>query len=259
MRWDRDPLLSKAKVYFGLAFAEPRDSPLFGLWCSLGLEFLMRAAVASVSPTLLAEPDQQHRFLLHALNRGAANTPARSVSTAQVIALCRTLFKEFSDQDATACHALANRRNDELHTGVAAFEEFQPKHWLAAFYRSCDSLATVLGESLKSLFGTAEAGVARKIIDQVRQDVKQRVESAIAAHRRVFLDKPEEERLVIATQVAADAEKSAYERHHKVSCPSCGCVATVQGKVFGRSNVTHDGDEMAVSNLNRNVIGRIAR
>jgi hypothetical protein len=75
MRWERDPLWAKSRLFLERAFDEPREDPLFGLWCSLGLELLARAALASVSPTLLAEPDNEHRFLLHALNRGSKKTP----------------------------------------------------------------------------------------------------------------------------------------------------------------------------------------
>ena len=77
MSWERDPLWAKARLYFERAFAESREDPRFGLWCSLALELLARAAVASVSPTLLAEPDNEHRFLLHALNRGSEEGSAQ--------------------------------------------------------------------------------------------------------------------------------------------------------------------------------------
>ena len=69
MSWERDPLWAKARLFFGRAFDEPRDDPRFGLWCSLGLELLARAALASISPTLLAAPENTHRYLLHALGR----------------------------------------------------------------------------------------------------------------------------------------------------------------------------------------------
>lgn len=70
MIWERDPLWAKAKLFLERAFEQPADDPQYGLWCSLGLELLARAAVASVSPTLLAEPEQNHQYLLHALGVG---------------------------------------------------------------------------------------------------------------------------------------------------------------------------------------------
>ncbi len=126
MSWEHDPLWAKSRLYFEHAFRESREDPRFGLWCSLALELLGRAALASVSPTLLAEPDREHKYLLHALNRGSGDR--RSIKAVQVFALCRKLFPVFSDEDLKAAIALINRRNDELHSGSAAFDEYPSKY-----------------------------------------------------------------------------------------------------------------------------------
>src|SRR5580704_17434650 len=102
MSWERDPLWAKSRLYFERAFAESRDDPRFGLWCSFGLELLARSAVASVSPTLLAEPQSDHRFLLHALNCGSEKVEPRSIKIIQVFNLCRILFDDFTEIDCIA-------------------------------------------------------------------------------------------------------------------------------------------------------------
>ena len=50
MSWERDPLWAKARLFFQHAFNTQRDDPTFGLWCSLGLELLARAALAVREP-----------------------------------------------------------------------------------------------------------------------------------------------------------------------------------------------------------------
>src|SRR5450759_2075672 len=125
MSWERESLLTKAKLFFERAFNESRDEPLFGLWCSLGLELLGRAALSSVSPTLLAEPSNDHKYLLHALNHGSERIPRRSITSSLVFTLCKTLFPQFTEDDLKLANSLINRRNEELHTGSAAFEEYQ--------------------------------------------------------------------------------------------------------------------------------------
>jgi hypothetical protein len=117
MSWERDPLWAKARLFFQRAFSESRDDPAFGLWCSLGLEILARTALASISPTLLAEPDREHKYLLHALGRGSERTPRKSIGAVQVLSLCLDLFPEFTKDELTASLALVNRRNEELHSG----------------------------------------------------------------------------------------------------------------------------------------------
>lgn len=198
MTWERDPLWAKARFYFEQAFHEPRDDPRFGLWCSLALELLARAALASVSPTLLAEPDRDHRNLLHALNRGSASAPRRSIRASQVFALCHELFDQFSEADLTVAKALVNRRNDELHSGNSAFHEYPSKYWLTGFYRACYSLADAMGESLEGLFGRDEAQAASRILDETKSEVRKLVEDAIAAHRKAFERKSEPDRRAAA-------------------------------------------------------------
>jgi hypothetical protein len=208
MSWERDPLWAKARLFFERAFNESRDDPAFGLWCSLGLELLARAALASVSPTLLAEPDNEHKQLLHALGRGSDRVPRKSISTAQVFALCRQLFgTSFTEDDFKAAMALVNRRNEELHTGAAAFEQYQPKEWLPGFYRVSRNLAEAIGETLDNLFGNEEAEVAQETLAENENDTRQRVKSAIAAYARVFREKPEAERRTAAERAEKQGKR----------------------------------------------------
>ena len=66
MNWSKDALLSKAKLYFTKAFEEEKDSPFFGIFCALGLELLARAALANISPTLLADNANAQGNILYA-------------------------------------------------------------------------------------------------------------------------------------------------------------------------------------------------
>jgi hypothetical protein len=240
MSWERDPLLAKARLFFERAFEQPREDPLFGLWCSLALEMLARATVGSVSPTLLAEPDPNHKFLLQALNRGPEKGPRKSIGTVQVFALCRVLFPDFSEADMVAALALANRRNEELHSGNSAFAEYPPKYCLGGFYRICLLLTKSLGESLESVFGAEEARVAEKILAESQIEVKKRVLELIAAHRKVFLQKPESERLAAAENAKGEADKLAFKRHHRAVCPACQCAGTLQGEPFGPERASNE-------------------
>lgn len=242
MSWERDPLWAKSRLFFERAFEEPREGSLFCLWCSLGLELLARAALASVSPTLLAEPDAEHKFLLYALNRGAQAGSPRSLGTAQVFRLCSALFDRFSKKDLVLSQALANRRNDELHSGAAAFDQYPSRQWLPGFYKACKSLAEAMGESLDSLFGADEAKVAYEMLKEVQEEIEGRTQSLIAAHRKVFDAKTDDEKRSAAASAAIEANRLSHERHHKVSCPSCHSDAAVEGNAFGKVHVSVEDD-----------------
>lgn len=246
MIWEREPLWTKARLFMEYARDEEPSSPKFGLWCSLGLELLARSAVASISPTLLAEPDNEHKHLLFSLGRSSTTKPNRSISARLVFALCAQLFEEFTVEDLTLARALLNRRNEELHTGAAAFAEFPSNDWLAGFYHACRSLCLATGESLETLFGAEEAEIATDLLDQAASTTKKQVMDLVAAHRKVF-EQLDEDQQASARQDAEDRGRSlSVQRHHCVPCPSCGSVATVQGRAFGKEFIDSHDDEIVV-------------
>lgn len=160
MSWECDPLWAKARLFFEHALNADRDDPVFGLWCSVGLELLARAALASVSPTLLALPDREQKNLLHVVHPESELQFPKSIPAALVFDLCSRMFPSFSEDDRKVASALLNRRNAELHSGAAAFKEYRPSQWLPGFYRACLSLAVVLAHSLEDVFGEEEAKFA---------------------------------------------------------------------------------------------------
>jgi hypothetical protein len=95
-----------------------------------------------------------------------------------------------------------------------------------------------MGECLVSLFGEEEANVATRILTENQSDVRQRIQSSIAAHRKVFQDKSEQERKDATTKAEELGSQLAMQRHHRVTCPACQCIATVQGTPFGKDHIT---------------------
>lgn len=246
MIWERDPLWAKSKLFFERASEQPADDPQYGLWCSLGLELLARAALASVSPALLAEPDPNHQYLLHALGVGPKMSSPVSLGASKVFALCQSLFSGFTKEDFVSSMALINRRNAELHSAEAAFDNYPSKQWLPSFYHSCSSLAAALGETLETLFGAEQARIASDILKQSKEGVEGRVKNSIAAHKKVFDAKPDPDRLAAAQVAALQTVQLVTERHHKVSCPSCGSDATVEGDPFGPERLDHENGDIVV-------------
>ncbi len=243
MSWERDPLWAKARLFFEHALAHDRDDPRFGLWCAFGLEMLARATVASVSPTLLAEPHRDHIYLLHAVGRGSPKVDRRSLSAAQLFNLCEVLFSEFKSEQKTSALALVNRRNAELHTGENAFGTYTTRQWIAGFYACCQALVAPLGETLTTLLGEAEAKEAEHVLAVAEREVRTRVRGQIAAHRRVFQERDEVEREAARTLAEETGNRLAHQRHHRVPCPACESVATVQGDPLGSPNVVHDDED----------------
>ncbi len=218
---------------------------MFGLWASMGLELLIRSAIASVSPTLLADPDNVQENLLYALGRSSKKKI--SIGATYAAGLCRRLFPEkFSEDDVKICAAILNRRNDELHSGAAAFEEYNTREWLGGFYRAAKALAEIQGENLVSLFGEGEAAAAEEMLSGIRAEVAGKVAGEIAAFSKVFSAKEPKEQAELRAKAAAEAEELSTQGHHRVECPACKCMGTVQGELFGKQAVTHADGEIVV-------------
>lgn len=245
MTWETKPLWTKAVLYMGRAVMQDREQDTFGLWAAMGLELLARAALAKVSPTLLAEPDREQRNLLHALGYGTGGPP-KSIPTVQVLLLCRTLIAAFTEEEVRAASALVGRRNEELHTGAASFMAFPTQSWLPGFYRCCKVLCEFQGETLASLLGEDEAKVAEKTLEETAKNLKEKVMSLIAAHKKVFDAKDQAEREQLAAEAEQEGLRLAHQKHHRVKCPACGCTSTVQGDVYGGEHVEHTGSAIVV-------------
>jgi len=84
------------------------------------------------------------------------------------------------------------------------------------------------------------------MLDQIASEVKQRTLRRIADHRKAFAEKPEQERADLATEAEAEGSQLTVQRHHRVTCPACQCIATVQGTPFGKEHVTHEHDRIVV-------------
>ncbi|MFA5117789.1 MAG: hypothetical protein WC695_02930 [Candidatus Omnitrophota bacterium] len=241
MSWEKDPLWTKARLFLKYAFEDTeRDDPKFGLWCSMGLELLARASLSSISPTLLALPDRNHIYLLHALRKESEVPFPQSIPAAVVFDLCKKIYPGFSEEDHNIAKALLSRRNAELHSGTAAFIEYKSSQWLTGFYHACKSLVTTLEKTLVDLFGEEEARLAEEILSGNREIIKTNVLAGIAAHKKVFESKKRENK----EKAKIDSEKLGLElstqRHHRVTCPACQCVATVQGREFGKEHVVSE-------------------
>lgn len=246
MSWEREPLFTKAKLFFEKANEEDKDELYFGLYCALGLELLARSAVSSVSPTLLGEPDKDHKNLLHALNLGSAKSQPKSIGIVQVLILCQHLITDFTESNFKIAKAIVNRRNEEVHSGGAAFDEYPTQKWIAGFYKCCKLLSEFQSESLNSLFGEEIQEEAELILEVIEEEVIGKTKTLIAAHKKVFENKEVEVKETLKNEAEKLGASLAYKGHHRVNCPSCTCISTVFGEPYGKHKIEHTDDEIIV-------------
>lgn len=238
--WSKEALLAKAKV-FAESMSENDDTAWkFGLWSALTLEMLVRSAVASISPALLAD-GQDWANVLYGLG-GQPKRPKfvpKSATITELLGRAEDLIPNFSREHSNFCASHFSRRNSEVHTGSYPFENLGSSSWLPMFYSVCEVLLAGIGATLESLFGTDGAKIARENIEALRDETAKSVNGTINAHKTVWEQKNDEER-----ELAKSQAETASLRHygHRVDCPACCSTALLQGSPSGEAKRSVDGD-----------------
>lgn len=165
--FDPQALYTKALRYIQNMDDYDSDEWEYALWSSLALEFLARAALANVSPALLAEADKNGSNLYFALGF----TPfeerfsPKSISISEVFKRLSAILPEFTKEHESFGVVHTGKRNAELHTGELAFEGVKGSTWQPRFYQTCQMLLTSMSIPLDEFLGEEEAEVARKLIE----------------------------------------------------------------------------------------------
>jgi len=213
----------------------------FGFWSALTLEMIARAALAHVSPTLVAN-NRQWTNLVHALGKTAITqsvTPT-SISAKDVFSRLIALVPDFSPEMHSFCVAHSTRRNAELHSGALSFEALPTSNWLPKFYWVCDTLVRFMNKDLSILISDSKA--AHEMIDSLKDESAKAVRRLIAAHKQVWQNKSSDDQKTMARQAATWA---VPRRGHRVECPACQSTAMLIGRASG-PELTEVNDEEVV-------------
>lgn|GEM_PF-528160 len=238
--WDHDALLAKAQRYMEAMLEIPRDDWRFGLWSTLALELLARAALAKVSPTLLAEPGNWNN-LFHALGHTptAKKFIPKSITITDVLTRLREIHPQFDAELEGFCAVHIGKRNTELHSGETRFDDAKNSSWLPMFYRASAVLLETVGSDLTHFAGADEAKTAAKLMAAAADQTAKAVAGTISAYKKVWDAREVAERKSLAEQAALWATKRVG---HRVICPACGSTSLVTGEPFSAPQKTFKDD-----------------
>jgi hypothetical protein len=238
--WDYDTLLAKAQLYLEQMNSTVADDWKYGLWSALTLELLCRAALAHLSPALLADT-KNWRNIMHALGRAPTTkkfTPT-SIGTKEVLARLGELLPDFNSEVVGFCGRHSERRNAELHSGEIVFTGIGTAEWLPRFYRACKILLDSMDKPFEDFVCDPER--ALELIASLDDAAARAVEQDIRAHTTTWSHKLEEENKDAVFQATAWATRHAG---HRVSCPACHSPAILHGTPSGSVSTTVGDDEV---------------
>lgn len=224
-----EALYLKAERYVQHMSSFDSDEWEYALWSSLSLEFLARAALANISPVLLADADRSWSSLFHALgfNPTEERFSPKSIAISEAFKRLTSILPEFTKEHESFGIQHTGRRNAELHSGELAFDGIKGSVWQPRFYQICQVLLKSMGMTLRDFVGNDEASVAEKLIAAAADDSAKAVKGDIEAHKKVWLAKTEAERTTAVSQASVWATR---QTGHRVKCPSCGSQSLVVGE-----------------------------
>ncbi|MDU4393495.1 MAG: hypothetical protein E7I55_05845 [Acinetobacter ursingii] len=235
--WNVDSLYAKAQLYIEQMEKNDPNDWQFGLWSTFSLEFLLRAALANISPTLLADA-KNWRNLTYSLGHPStkiAFSPV-SISTKEVLDRLSELMPEFNKEVLGFCSHHITKRNAELHSGDPIFARNKTADWLPRYYQATDILLKSINRSLSDVFGNS--AYVESLIISLKDEAAKSVKTDIVAFSKVWLSKSYEEKEKLKLQATTWAIKQIG---HRVECPACTITAILHGSPIG--NVITDINE----------------
>jgi hypothetical protein len=168
----------------------------------------------------------------------------KSIEIAEVINRLGSIFPDFTQELKNFCREHTGRRNTELHSGEAMLNGVTPSSWQPRFFQTSEALLATIGLGLDDFFGTEEAEVARKLIAAATDESAKAVRGDVEAHKRVWLAKDEEERVLRLKDAQVFATRWAG---HRVICPACQCPALLNGEPIATPVKRLDDDLIVVT------------
>lgn len=221
--WDFEGIYAKATVYFARgAEHEHSADDEFVIWHLLGFEFLLRAPLAKLHPSLLAAPEGDS--VLSANGIPTANEP-KSVPSHTVISRLSQIVPDFTKERQQDSTVLLGLRNVELHTGAAAVGNISNEFWLPKLLRVAEVICAYLEVELDDLLESEVVELGRSLVDQEDKKLAHEVSKKIA-DAKTFLGKLSSSE--IESRVPSFLKIFRWPPPQHVNCPACDHEIEIQ-------------------------------
>jgi hypothetical protein len=241
--FDSNTLWAKSKVFIerGLAARDQRDVATFHLWAALALELLGKSALARIHPVLVADPTKFDSILVACGMDVTDKT--RSIVAKTTFERLIQVSREFDDRAERFCMLMANRRNEELHSGSSPTEDLDPRAWVPEYWRVTEIMSRLAARTLEDWVGADEAGRAREVISDASRTVATAVAARIArckaefdrryppgsADRQVVVEMANKSYLPVGRREIV----AKYDDSTRYTCPACGANGWLFGDEVG--------------------------
>jgi len=242
--FDADALFAKSRLFVqrGLHARDSDEFDVFHMWAALALELLGKAALASVHPALVADPNNVES-LFYACGRQTSDK-VYSIGAKTIYERLPRLSKGFDQRMKKTCLLMASRRNEELHSASSPTSDLDPRAWVSDFWRAANVILGIPEKSLTDWVGEEEAASARIVIEDSSKVLQEAVRTRITRCKRDFDEKYPPQSLDRQMRIEAfdkvffpigeiELRRSA-DGHERQPCPACNSAAWIFGSEFDR-------------------------
>jgi hypothetical protein len=239
--YDHEALWSKAKVFLNRAM-DPDPARSFdeqAFWASAALELLGKAALARVSPLLIAEPTEEGVNILIATGLIEGTAKFTSVSASTVFKRCERAFRPFSAADALK---FADARNEYLHGPTIGLVTLPPGAWWPRYWALASILVTAQDRELEELVGPDRLSTVGTYLEQNAKNVQHRTESLIArAAQRLAQYRAGTLPAKVQMEWQANPDLTLGLSYSQAeTCPACGATGTLEGDDSSDTSYTYE-------------------
>ncbi|MFC4431053.1 hypothetical protein [Citricoccus alkalitolerans] len=220
----------KAKLFLNRAMDDSFERPFDErtLWASLALELLGKAALAKVSPVLIAEPNSEGKHLLASVGLVESEGTFLTVGAKTVFMRCSRAFGPFDNYKA---QRIARNRNEYLHSGGMG-TAIPPRLWWPEYWSLASILVSAQDRTLEDLVGTSRVRGVEEQLEKNKKYIEERVESLL---NRARVRHQQERSGEISTRTLKswktfDQKRWDLQYSGPTTCPACGGQAMLEGE-----------------------------
>lgn len=232
----------KAKVHLNRSFAAG-DADEFeeaGLWAASALEILAKAALANVTPVLVADPNHDGRSMLVAAGLSKDFGKFKSIQAKTLFSRCSRAFPPFNEAEA---NRIAIMRNEELHSALSPFTSVDENDFWQRYWAQVVLLVHAQDRTLEALVGKQRVAAIEKHVAQNRANIAARVETQIKRAKQRFEAAASSRDAAAEIAQINQRDQLDWEHRSSVECPACGERAWLLGDSADQEDIEYDYEE----------------
>ena len=235
-----EALWLKSRLFINLAMDSDgnRTFDEQALWAALSLELLAKAALARVSPLLIATPTEDGGNLLIASGLVEGEAVLHSVAARTIFSRCNKAFRPFSLKEAAT---IAAGRNEYLHGAAPTITLLPPRVWWPRFWAQAVILLTAQDKEIEDFVGFERAGVVEDHLARNRQNIAERATALIErSKQRLALYRSGGMSARLEAEWAATGSSAGLMHQIEATCPACGATGTLEGETVTSTEVNYE-------------------